>query len=125
MTTKYFKLVWGYSPEDYVEIEHDELEKAYYCFLARKDGVFSGGGVQGNKIIVIQPDYHRVMGWNRGHKLDNYDYAELREKGIENSCRDIMLDTKLKVEYLVRNNKTELIGKNIDLKQIQNGENKS
>jgi hypothetical protein len=111
----YYKIIRGYSAEDYIEIDSSELEKAYYCFLEKKDGVYSGGAVKGSEILAIQPDYHRIMGWNRGHKLDSYDYAELAEKGIDRKTRTALITTQDKVKYLIQTKQTHLIGQNVEL----------
>ncbi len=116
---KYFKIIRGYSAEDYIEINETELEKAYGAFLMKKDSVYSGGAVRGSEILAIQPDYHRTMGWNRGYKLGDLDYSELREKGIENKMRDMISNTKLKIQYLIENGKSELIGKNVEIPELK------
>lgn len=112
---KNFKLIRGYGPEDYIEINEDELEKALYCFLEKKDGVFTGGAIRGSQILAIQPDYHKAMGWNRGHKLEALDYAELSEKGIDRAHTHLLSTTKEKVQYLMGSNQIGLIGKNVEV----------
>jgi hypothetical protein len=96
---KYFKIVWGFDSEDIIPIDETELEKAFYCFITKKDGVFAHGAVKGDKIIAIQPDFHRAMGWNRGHKLGPDDYAELSSKGVDRSHMALLEDTKAKVQH--------------------------
>ncbi len=98
---KFYKLVRGYGPEDYIEIDETELEKAYYCFLEKKDSVYSGGAVRGSQIMAIQPDYHRAMGWNRGYKLASEDYAEISQKGIDRGHMNFLADIKTKVNDMI------------------------
>lgn len=107
---KYYKLVRGYGPEDYIEIDETELEKAYYCFLQKKDGIYSGGAVRGSEILAIQPDYHRAMGWNRGYKLGPDDYAQLSEEGVNRSHMTLLAETKQKVVEMVRAGKSLELG---------------
>lgn len=114
----YYKLIRGYGAEDYIEIGDDELEKAYGAFLMKKDSVYSGGAVRGSEIIAIQPDYHRTMGWNRGYKLGEFDYADLKSKGIENKMRNRIANVKDKVQYLIQSDKVDLIGKNLDIPEL-------
>lgn len=100
---KYYKIVWGFDSEDIVPIDETELEKAFYCFITKKDGVFARGAVKGDKIIAIQPDFHRAMGWNTGHKLGPDDYAELSSKGVDRAHLNLLEDTKSKVHYQLSN----------------------
>lgn len=121
---KYFKIVWGYNAEDYVQIDETELEKAYYAHLTKKDAVFSGGSVSGDKIIAIKEDFHRAMGWNRGYKLSADDFAELSQKGIDRNYQKFLFKTKERVHYLIETKQTHLIGKNAvipELEQPKNG----
>lgn len=106
----FYKIIHGFSPEDYIEIGEKELQKAYYCFLMKKDSLFSGGSVKGNMIQEIKPDFHRIMGWNRGYKLEALDYEELAHKGIDRKCRQTMLEEKDTVQYLIETKQEKLIG---------------
>lgn len=115
---KAYKLVTGFNAEDYIEINEDELEKAYYCFLEKKDAVFSGGAVRGSRIQEIKPDYHRAMGWNRGHKLEALDYAQLSEEGIDRAHMTSLAAAKTNVHHLITTGQTNLIGS--DVKRIVN-----
>lgn len=117
---KYYKIIRGYSAEDYIEIDETELEKAYGAFLMKKDGVYSGGAVRGSEILAIQPDFHRTMGWNRGYKLCALDYEELSDKGIDRACKNQLSEAKSKVEFLISNGQIDLIGKNVVLPKIEN-----
>jgi hypothetical protein len=59
------------------------------------------------------------MGWNRGHKLEALDYGELWQKGIDRECQRQLADTKQKVLHLIETKQTHLIGKNVDIKEIE------
>ena len=112
-----YKIVHGYGPEDYIEITDRELEKAYYCFLEKKDSIFSGGAIKGSQILNIKPDFHKIMGWNRGYKMDVEDFAELAQKGVDRKTRDRLNEAKDKVVGLIATKQTHLIGKE-ETKQI-------
>jgi hypothetical protein len=114
----YYKLIRGYGVEDYIEIDEKELEKAYYCFLQKKDAIFSGGAIRGSQIMAIQPDYHKTMGWNRGYKLEALDYSDLREKGIDKKAQQQLETIKRRVIYLVENKKENLIGQNLEIPEL-------
>lgn len=118
MKKLYFKLIRGYGVEDFISIGSEELEKAFYAFLTKKDAVYSGGAIKGSEIVAIQPDYHKTMGWNRGIKFDSYDYQDLRREGIEDSMLLKIRSTKEKVIYLMENKKENLIGQNIEIPEL-------
>lgn len=115
----YFKIIRGYNAEDYLEIEESELEKSLYCFLEKKDSVFSGGAIRGSQIIAIQPDFHRTMGWNRGYKLCAEDFEELRQKGVDKKCNNLLSSAKQRVQYLVSTKQENLIGTNFEIKKVE------
>jgi len=107
----YYKIIHGFAPEDYVEIDHSELQKALYCFLEKKDGIFSGGAIRGTQILEIKPDFHRTMGWNRGYKIGAEDYEELAHTGIDRHAQLFLSRSKDIVQNLIITNQTHLIGK--------------
>lgn len=107
----YYKIIHGFGVEDYIAIDETELQKAYYCFLEKKDSIFSGGAIKGSQILEIKPDFHRIMGWNRGHKLGADDYEELGQKGIDRKTQHFLSATKDVVQHLIETKQTHLIGK--------------
>lgn len=117
----YYKIIRGYSAEDYIEITRDELEKASYCFLMKKDAIYSGGAVKGSEILAIQPDYHRTMGWNRGYKLQAEDYSELKEKGLDRKMQLELEKAGDKVKYLIETRQENLIGQNVTIPELEKG----
>lgn len=96
---KYFKIVWGYDNEDMLSIDETELNKAMQCFITKKDGVFKEGPMKGDRIITIQPDYHRLMGWNRGHKLGPEDYKEIGAS-VQNEHTNLLQEAKYQATQL-------------------------
>lgn len=115
----YYKIIRGYGAEDFIRIDETELEKANYAFLAKKDAIYSGGSVRGSEILAIQPDYHRIMGWNTGYKLGVDDFAELRAKGIEKKCLGLLSSSKEKVQYLISTKQENLIGRNVAIPELE------
>ena len=95
---KYYKIIRGYGAEEYIVIDETELEKAYYAFLTKKDGLYSGGAIRGSEIIAIQPDWHRAMGWNRGYSPLAEDWGEIRERGVDRECRNLIEAAKEEVQ---------------------------
>lgn len=119
----FYKIVHGFNAEDYIEIEENEVQKAFGAFLQKKDAVFSGGAIRGNMIQMIKPDFHRTMGWNRGYKLGELDYEELEQKGIDRKANMFLSLNKEAVHHLIESNQTHLIGKfEIDEPKVKTGE---
>jgi hypothetical protein len=114
----YFKAIHGFDAEDYVPIEADELEKAIYAHMTGSKAVFANGSISGNIITVVQPDYHRAMGWNQGYKLGADDFAELRQYGVDTSHQKFMAKTQEKVGYLVSKGRQNEIGKNVPIPEL-------
>lgn len=114
----YYKVIFGFAPEDSVCIDETELEKAIYAHVTGKKAIFNEGTVSGERIIAIQPDYHRAMGWNRGYKLGADDFAQLSQEGVDIRHRELYAATKQKVSYLISSKKEHLIGKNVDMPQL-------
>lgn len=111
---KYFKAIYGYDSENYVELNETELDKAIYLHLTAKKGLLTGGSISGDRVIAVQPDFHRAMGWNRGYSLGPDDYAELNGKGIYKSYNILLEDTKARVHHLIETGQEHLIGKPMD-----------
>lgn len=110
MKNIYFKVKIGYGPEDFISISKDELEKATYAFITNEKVVFDNGVTSGKQILSISPDYHKTMGWNYGHKMQDFDFAEVKEK-IGNPLNYIS-QAKRNVEGYITSGKENLIGKN-------------
>lgn len=127
-TNRYFKVKYGYSVADQVSIGEGELEKAIYAQIVGQPVQLDKKYINGRNIIAIEPHYHKHTGW--------YDYYE-PESGedweqIKRDCPPydgIVAYYKERVNYLLHQNKKELIGKNVDIpelkmpepKQIENG----
>lgn len=86
------KIITGYRKDQSYTIDADEAHKAYYLFLNPSvRGIFSNGvALVGKDIRGIEPDYNATMGWNPAHKLDPYDWEEIRLNGVDTQLRDIL-----------------------------------
>jgi hypothetical protein len=112
----YFKIKIGYDNE-FLHIESlEDLEKAYFAFATNNKVIFSNGeACRGGDIINITEDWHKEMGWNDTHELQDDDWNELRAKGIVKKYTGIKGGVSEKVTYLRETNQTNLIGKNVDV----------
>lgn len=126
MVTLHYKIVFGYEPENYIPIEVDELEKAIYAHMTLSRAAFKEGSVDFSRGgIMIQPDFNKAMGWNRGYKLGADDYAELAQTGADRLHERNYAKVKERVEYLKSTNKTDLIGKNVPLPELDKPRNEN
>lgn len=120
--SKKYKIVFGYNTEEYIPIDESELERAQHAFDIGARASFRSGSVDfARKNVVIQPDYHAFMGWNRGHILGPEDYQELSQKGVDRAHEEYHRKVREKVKYLRDNDKADLIGKNIDIPELDSG----
>lgn len=114
--TKYFKVFRGFNESDFIPIDQSELEKAIYAQISGKVAILKNGTIAGNQIGSIVPDYHRAKGWNYGYKLQAEDWKE-----INRDCKSytgIIEIAKNRVEYFIKSGKQDLIGKDVDIKQL-------
>lgn len=78
---KYFKVWLGY--EKFIPITEVELPKALAAHITGGVAVLPDGSVSGKSITLIEPDYHRAMGFNDGYKLLPEDWSY-----INRDCAD-------------------------------------
>ncbi len=81
MKTLYFRVWLGY--EKFISITDDELEKALAAHISGGIALLGNGSVSGKSISLIEPDYHRAMGYNEGYKLTPEDW-----KQIDSQCAE-------------------------------------
>lgn len=95
------KMITGFRRDQEYSIDADEAHKAYYLFLHPDErGIFKNGiAIRGQDIQEIAPDYHGTMGWNPTHNLDNDDWNDMRNKGVDIKLRNILSMAK-EVAYL-------------------------
>jgi hypothetical protein len=108
MSTKKFKIVYGYNEGDYIAIDENELPRA--CALFREGigrGFFNNGAVRGQDIMRIVPDWHADQGWNKGWKMQADDYEAIRH--LERPYQETYEQAKFLAEYAIRENKRELL----------------
>ena len=108
---KKYKIVYGFNEADYLPIDQDELHKAFLIAMEGGKAVFKNGFFQnrGNDIMRIVPDWHAVRGWNRGYKMTTDDFEDVRP--LEESYRKTLNNGKMLAEYIVREDKRELLQK--------------
>lgn len=96
MTNLFIKVITGFREDQQFSIPAEEAHKAYYLFLHPDErGVFDNGvALRGVDIKQIEPDYNATMGWNPGYKMDEYDWSEVRGKGIARKLQDVLVEAK-------------------------------
>ena len=90
------KLIVGFRRDQEHSIDANEAHKAYYLFLHPESrGVFSNGlAIKGSQIEEIVPDYSGSMGWNPTHVMDNDDWNEIRDKGVDRKLMGLISAAK-------------------------------
>ncbi len=111
MDIKYFKVKYGFDETQYCQITSEELPKAYGMFLSQEgNGIFSDGtAIRAKDIIRIEPDWHKVRGWNKGWKMELEDYEDI--KPLERSYQETQSQAKEIAEYAMKNGKMSLLSK--------------
>lgn len=101
------KIITGFRDEQFMIIGSEEAHKAYYLFLHPEErAIFSNGvALIGKNIQEIVPAWNETMGWNPTHKLDGYDWEEIREKGIDRKLNSVLTQAK-QVSYLMEKDKS-------------------
>ena len=74
---KYYRVKYGFGKDDFYSVDENELPKALRAQVNGTILVCSEGTIGGNNIMAIQPDYNRLLGYNRDYSLTGEDYAEL------------------------------------------------
>ena len=108
MAIKYYKIKYGFNESDYCTITDQELPKAYGMHMSQEGvGIFSDGtSIRAKDIIRIEPDWHKVRGWNRGWKMTADDYEDIHP--LERSYKATQLEAKDIVDYLLKNRPNDL-----------------
>lgn len=108
---KYYKIVFGFKPDEYLSITSNELHKA--LTLAKEGGkaIFENGFLsnRGNDIMRIVPDWHTLMGWHKGHEMNSDDYFEISK--YEDDYQKTLNNARLLTDFIKENNRHELLGK--------------
>jgi len=110
---KYFKVYLDYSR--WLPIEDDELEKALYAFITGKPTVFKMGAA--TRIESIIPDFNKSLGWNSDYRPTADDQSDLEK--VKPAYQGYLGRVKEKVQYLISQGRTDLIGKNIEVPELE------
>lgn len=111
---RYFKVVYGFSEDEYLTVDETEVKKAIYAHLTGKKTAFNSGSVSGDKIIVIKEDWHKELGYNRGYKLKPEDYAEI-EATVAKKYVGLIARAQEEVKQALRENRLVDITKPLEI----------
>ena len=108
---KFYKIVYGYGEGDYIPIQAEELHKAFVLAMEGGKAVFEAGFLQnrGNDIFRIQEDWHTAKGWNKSHKMDDFDWADV--KPLQEDYRKTLNNGRDLAEYIIKENRRDLLEK--------------
>lgn len=106
---KYFKIQYGFRDDQEITIEADELPKAQWLFLKGEGRTIfkDGSGMLAQDIRRIIPDYHTTMGWNKAHKMDEYDWKEVEP--LKEQFSKLLGASKILAEEAIETNNVSLI----------------
>lgn len=99
------KVITGFREDQYVIIDGSEAHKVQYLFLHPEErAIFKNGvGLVGKNIQEIKPAWNETMGWNPSHKLDDDDWADIRNRGVDRKIQ-LLLSKAKEVAYLAEGN---------------------
>ena len=98
---KYFKVWVGY--DKVIKIDENELPKALAAHITGGIAVLDNASVSGKNITLIEPDYHKAMGWNEGYKFLPEDWEQINRElpeykgyiaGVKNEVNQLFLRGK-------------------------------
>lgn len=116
-----YKVIWGYDKSKITRITELDLEIAVYAWGSGVKVNIGEDLITGSQIIAIQEDFSTEMGWHPTYDLKDADWAEIRELKLDEKYLGKLKEAKEKVKYMIDNNKIELIGKNIPIKDLYAG----
>lgn len=116
-----YKVIWGYDKSKITRITELQLEQAVYAWASGVKTSIGDTLINGSQIIAIQEDFNAEMGWHPTYDLKDADWAEIRELRLDEKYKGKLSEAKEKVKYMIDNNKIELIGKNIPIKDLYAG----
>lgn len=103
------KIITGFREQQYYVIEAHEAHKAYYLFNnpEARTTFENGTALIGKNIQGIEPAWNETMGWNPTHELDDDDWTDIREKGMDKKLSNLLAEARkvaqlaeMKPEYL-------------------------
>lgn len=106
-----WRIVYGYRSDEYVSIGEEYLEKAKYAWITKK--VFSapdGKMISGSEFKRIEPDFRFYTGWFDSYNPSEADDFKQIERDVPTKLieeRSLLADQR--VNYILRNNKSELL----------------
>ena len=104
---------------NYIPITGAELEKALYAFQTGQPVMFEMGAA--NKVMNVVPDYQKRAGYYSDAKLSADDIADMER--YKHHFTGVIGKTKEKIQYLMATNQKDLIGKNVEIPELDEPEN--
>jgi hypothetical protein len=117
-----YRVKYGFTSSDQVSIDVEELEKALYMQKYAVVGFIGGKQINGKYIIEISKDYHHYTGWYRSYEpKSGEDFAQI-ERDCPKGMELVLENYKKKIDFLINSNQKHLIGKNIVIPELENGD---
>lgn len=116
---KWFRVIYGFGVVDQVSIQKDELQKALYAQKFGEVVQLAGKQINGKYIRVIEPHFHKYTGWYESYEpKDGEDLAQIK-RDCPPDLEEIIRQEREKVDYLISTGKKHLIGKNIEIPELE------
>ena len=99
------KVITGFRENQYYVIENYEAHKAYYLFNNPEARTIFENGVAliGKNIQGIEPAWNESMGWNPTHELDDDDWNDIRQHGVDTKLQNLLGEAR-KVAIMAEEN---------------------
>lgn len=113
-----YRVVYGFRPDDHIIVDRDELEKLQYAQIKGAFFVGKYGQVETDKIIAVRPDYKETYRAMPEYTLVGEDFDEIQKE--HGNIASYIGEAEVKVKYLIQTKQEHLIGKNVELPQLEN-----
>jgi hypothetical protein len=105
-----WRVIYGYSPDDYISIGEEFLEKAKYAMISGKNFAHKNTIIRGSEIKRIEDDYRFYTGWNNSfHPSTAEDQIQLERDVPTKELRERGVLADSRVAYIARTGKTNLL----------------
>ena len=116
---RYYKVKYGHQVSDYVSVDELGLQKALYAKISKRTVQLGSTILDGSRIYVITPHYHKYTGWNEFYEpKEAEDFLQIK-RDCPKDLDDYMDKANQYVIQLMQENKINEIGKH-DIPVLEN-----
>ncbi len=105
-----FRIIYGYHPNEYIQIDESDLERAKYAWATKSIFVSQLRNISGGEIKRIEEDYRYYTGWTDEYYPKNLDDNYQLKKDVPiKELQDRMCKADIRVRYILSNNRKDLL----------------